>query len=384
MGRRGVLDGCSVVTLPEPDKTSAEDADRHRQRWRLTLGSAATDHLGELDAKAAAMDDALAFLERDGSPDGTGALTIPEWVNQVHELFPRSVAEKIMEDAVNRHKLTEVVTNAETLAVATPSTSLLKAILATKHLMNPDVLDMARGIIDKVVRELLRSMARPVTNPFTGRRDPRRRSRQQVAANFDARGTVRANLKHVNPDTRRLVIREPLFNTRIRLQQDRWQVVVLVDQSGSMADSVIHAAITAAIFTGISAMRTHLVAFDTSVVDLTSEAADPVEVLMKVQLGGGTDINQAMRYGGQLLDNPRRSILVLISDFYEGGDEQELLATTRRFVEDGVKVLCLGALDASGRSQHCLRTAQLLAATGADVAVMTPDQLAAWVAEVIT
>ncbi|WP_206079899.1 VWA domain-containing protein [Propioniciclava coleopterorum] len=282
------------------------------------------------------------------------------------------MAEKIMDDAVNRHGLTEVVTNAETLAKATPNTGLLKAILSTKHLMNPEVLAMARTIVDKVVRDLMRSLARPITNPFTGRRDPRRRSRQHVAANFDARGTVRANLRHIDPATRRLVIREPLFNTRVRLQQDRWQVVVAVDQSGSMVNSVIHAAVTAAIFTGISAMRTHLIAFDTSVVDLTGQAADPVEVLMRVQLGGGTAINVAMEYAASLLNNPRRSIVVMISDFYEGGHDGPLIATTARLVQDGVRVLCLGALDADGRSMHNQVTAQSLAAVGAHVAVMTP------------
>ena len=363
---------------------SLDDDVRRRQRWRLTLGSDAQEQLGGLPAREAAMDAALEFLENhEGSPDGTGAMTVPAWVNQVHALFPRSVADKIMDDAINRHGMTEVVTNAETLAQATPSTSLLKAILATKHLMNPEVLAMARTIVDKVVRELMRALARPVTHPFTGRRDPRRRSRQHVAANFDAPGTVRAHLKHVDPRTRRLVIREPLFNTRVRLQTDRWQVVVAVDQSGSMVDSVIHAAVTAAIFSSIQAMRTHLIAFDTSVVDLTGEAADPVEVLMKVQLGGGTDIDQAMRYAGSLLENPRRSIVVMISDFYEGGHDAPLIATTAQLVADGVRVLCLGALDADGRSQHNPTTAQALANVGAHVAVMTPDQLGAWVAEVI-
>ena len=362
-----------------------DDETRRRQRWRLALGADATEQLGPATGRFARMDEALGFLEErgEGSPEGTGVMSVPDWVNTVHQLFPRSVADKIMDDAVNRHGLTEIVTDEKALARATPNVSLLKAILATKHLMDPRVLAMARGIIDTVVRQLLRALTRPVTHPFTGRRDPRRRSRQHVAANFDARGTVRANLKNVDPRTRRLVIREPLFNTRVRRQQDRWQVVVAVDQSGSMADSVIHAAVTAAIFTSLAVMRTHLIVFDTEVVDLTGQAGDPVEVLMKVQLGGGTHIAKAVTYAAGLLDNPRRSIVVLISDFYEGGDDAALVASTAALVQDGVRVLCLGALDADGRSQHNPVTARRLAEAGAHVAVMTPDQLAAWVAEVI-
>lgn len=388
MGRGRDLDGDAAVTAFT--SASGEEETRRRQRWRLALGAEATPQLGALSGEAAQQEAVLAFLEGGGGQDpgpgsreGTGLMTVPDWINRVHTLFPRSVADRIVDDAVNRYGMTDVVTDPDALARATPNVSLLKAILSTKHLMNPEVLAMARSIIDTVVRDLMRTLARPVTNPFTGRRDPLRRSRRPVAANFDARGTVRANLKHVDPRTRRLVIREPLFNTRVRLLQQRWQVVVLVDQSGSMAESVIHAAITAAIFSAISSMRTHLVAFDTEVVDLTGEIGDPVEVLMRVQLGGGTRIDKAMQYAEQVLDNPRRSIVVLISDFFEGGTEQTLVATTARMVEAGVTVLCLGALDAFGRANYNQVLGRILAGVGAQVAVMTPDQLAEWVAEVI-
>ncbi len=387
MGRGRDLDGDAAVTAFT--SASGEEETRRRQRWRLALGAEATPQLGALSGEAAQQEAVLAFLEGGGqdpgpgSREGTGLMTVPDWINRVHTLFPRSVADRIVDDAVNRYGMTDVATDPDALARATPNVSLLKAILSTKHLMNPEVLAMARSIIDTVVRDLMRTLARPVTNPFTGRRDPLRRSRRPVAANFDARGTVRANLKHVDPRTRRLVIREPLFNTRVRLLQQRWQVVVLVDQSGSMAESVIHAAITAAIFSAISSMRTHLVAFDTEVVDLTGEIGDPVEVLMRVQLGGGTRIDKAMQYAEQVLDNPRRSIVVLISDFFEGGTEQTLVATTARMVEAGVTVLCLGALDAFGRANYNQVLGRILAGVGAQVAVMTPDQLAEWVAEVI-
>ncbi len=142
--------------------------------------------------------------------------------------------------------------------------------------------------------------------------------------------------------------------------------MLLVDQSGSMAGSVIHSAVTAACLWSLPGLKTHLVAFDTAVVDLTSDVTDPVELLMRVQLGGGTDIARAVDYAASLVENPRRTIVALISDFYEGGDPFRLVRTVRQLVEQGTTVL-------SGR----------LAAVGAPVGAMTPGRLAEFVAEQI-
>lgn len=354
-------------------------------RWRLVLGRIADD-LAPLEALQQRQDEALDFLYGPGGggdPDAASTLSTTDWINEVYELFPRSVAEKIGDDALSLYGLTEIVTSPEALQRIEPSVSLMRAILNTKHLMDPGVLALARSVVDQVVRQLLRTLARPVRNPFSGPKDRQRRSRFRVAANFDPRSTVRANLKNVDPVTGQLVIAEPLFHSRTRRQQDRWQVIVCLDQSGSMVDSVIHGAVTASIFHGIGSLKTHLVAFDTEVVDLTGEVADPVEVLMKVQLGGGTDINRAMSYCRSLVENPRRTIVVLISDFLEGGPVDPLLATVAGLVGSGVTVLCLGALSTTGQAVYDHGTAAELSARGAHVAVMTPDKLAEWVAEVV-
>lgn len=162
---------------------------------------------------------------------------------------------------------------------------------------------------------------------------------------------------------------------------DRWQIIILVDESGSMMDSVIHAAVTASIFFGIRTLRTHLVLFDSSVVDVTDQCTDPVETLMKVQLGGGTDIGQALVYASTLVDNPRRAIVVLITDFYEGAPEQQLLAATRRLTESGVTLLGLAALDSNTKPNYDRDVAERMVRLGAHVAAMTPGELAEWVAE---
>jgi Mg-chelatase subunit ChlD len=193
--------------------------------------------------------------------------------------------------------------------------------------------------------------------------------------------TIRANLGHYRPAERRLFIETPHFFSRTRKQIDQWQVILLVDQSGSMVDSVIHSAVTAACLWGLPGVRTHLVAFDTDVVDLSSEVDDPVELLMKVQLGGGTDIARAVRYGAGLIEQPRRAIVVLITDFYEGGSPSLLIRTVRELVEQGTKVLGLAALDHDANPSYDTHTAQSLADVGASVGAMTPGQLATFVAE---
>ena len=316
-------------------------------RWRLVLGAEGESGLGcSLGPEAAMQERALAFLYdreygrgrnvRRGGQRGAGLedsqLTVPEWINLVHELFPQRVIERLEQDALERYHLEEMVTNPEVLARAQPSTTLLKAVLHTKHLMNQEVLAMARHLVKRVIDDLLAKLARPVESAFCGTINRLRHSTLRVAKNFDARTTVRRNLEHYDPGTARLFIRTPHFFSRVRRHTDRWQIIILVDESGSMANSVIHSAVTAAIFHGIRMLRTHLVLFDTSVVDVTSDCSDPVETIMKVQLGGGTDIGQALQYASTLVENPRRCIVVLITDFFEGAPAGPLAA---RHATDG-------------------------------------------------
>ncbi|HZY85364.1 MAG TPA: VWA domain-containing protein [Gemmataceae bacterium] len=368
-------------------------------RWRLVLGQDAEQGLGcGLGGMEAQRDRALGYLynreygpgrnvrgaDRDGDRRGSldpSQLTVPEWINAVHTLFPKRTVERIEKDALERYKLDEMVTNPDLLSRAQPSPTLLKAVLHTKHLMNQEVLAIARTLVRKVIEELMEKLARPVRSVFLGARDRRRRSHMKVAKNFDPRTTVRRNLASYDPQTRKLFLRTPYFYSRVRRQADRWQVIVVVDESGSMADSVIHAAVTAAIFFGIRTLRTHLVLFDTSVVDVTEHCSDPVETMMKVQLGGGTDIGGALHYAAGLVDNPRRTIVVLITDFCEGAPQGRLFAVTRQLVESGVTLLGLAALDARAEPCYDRAVAERMAALGAHVGAMTPGELAEWVAQ---
>lgn len=365
-----------------------------RTRWRLVLGPGSEDTLGGLSGEAQLQEDALGYLyDREygasrnvrgkrgpGSLDES-QLSVPDWINTVHELFPKKTVERIEKDALERYGLEEMVTNPELLQRAQPSQTLLKAVLRTKHLMNQEVLGLAKTLVRKVVDQLIQRLAREVRQPFVGTVDRQRRSFLKVAQNFDAATTIRRNLKNWDPETRRLYIQTPYFYSRVRRQVDRWQLIILVDESGSMMDSVIHAAVTASVFWGIKTLRTHLCIFDTSVVDLTEECSDPVETLMKVQLGGGTDIGQALAYAQGLVDNPRRTIVILITDFYEGAPVGRLLSTAKQLIESGVTLLGLAALDQDANPNYDRDLAERIVAMGGHVGAMTPGELADWVAE---
>jgi len=364
------------------------------ERWRLVLGEAADSTLAA-GPEVAGFDAALGFLyDREGDLEGRGvrtgeraggvtpsALNVPDWLDAIHRLFPKETVERLERDAVERYQIHEVVTDPEVLARVEPNEALLRAVLRTKHLMSPELLAMARQLVARVVGQLLDALRRDVRVAFGGTLDRRRGSAHRAARNLDLARTLRRNLKHYDPATRRVIIERPYFFARTRRLGDRWQVVLLVDQSGSMLDSTIHAAVTAACFASTPGLRVHLVAFDTEVVDLSADCADPVEVLMKVQLGGGTDIARALRYGAQLVDDPRRAIIVLVTDFYEGRDPHDLYREVERLTSSGAHVLGLAALDREAEPAYDREVATECARRGATVGAMTPGQLAQLVAE---
>ncbi|THV30704.1 VWA domain-containing protein [Glycomyces paridis] len=368
------------------------------ERWRLILGPAAERHTGGLGPENAARDAALDWLysrgddlgKRDvrrggargdrGGGDEPSILTTIDWLDGIHRLFPKETIERLERDAVERYEIHDVLTDPDVLARIEPNPALLKAVLRTKHLMNPQVLAAARRIVEEVVRRLVEKLSVEVRTVFTGSRN-RRPSRHRRARDFDLKRTLQGNLKHYRPEERRVAIERPHFHSRTSKRLEQWQLVLLVDQSGSMTSSVIHSAVTAACLYALPGLKTHLVAFDTSVVDMTSEVDDPVELLMKVQLGGGTDIAKAVDYAAGLIENPRRSIVALITDFYEGGNANRLVHTVKQLCQQGTQVLGLAALDEEANPVYDREMAGRLAAQGAHIGAMTPSHLVEFVAE---
>ncbi len=368
---------------------------KRKVRWRLVLGREAEPQTGGLGGQDGERDAALEYLYKREYSQGRNVkqpddrhggledsqLSVPEWINQIHELFPQRTIERIEKDALERYHLEEMVTNPDLLKRAQPSQTLLKAVLRTKHLMNQEVLALARNLVRKVVEQLIEKLATNIRQPFIGRANRQQRSWIKIAKNFDPATTVRRNLANYDPKTRRLYIKTPYFNSRVRRQVDRWQIIITVDESGSMMNSVIHSAVMASIFWGIKTLRTHLIIFDTAVVDLTQDCVDPVETLMKVQLGGGTDIGQALAYAETLIDQPRRAIIVLVTDFFEGAPEHRLLSTAKSLIDNSVMLVGLAALDSSAKPNYNRQIAGKLANMGAHIGAMTPGELAMWIAD---
>jgi Mg-chelatase subunit ChlD len=366
-------------------------------RWRLVLGKYAQPKMpdclsGAQQRMAAALEQLYSreYQGRGVRQDqrlGPGSLdpsqlNVPQWLNEIRELFPRQTCEKITKHALDRYGMTELVQDPQTLAALEPSTELLGAVLALKGQMPATVLGEVRRLVARVVEEIKRKLQREIKNALTGRLNRFRHGLHQVARNFDARDTIRRNLKHWDGQRRQMVVEEPRFFSRVKRHLP-WEIILCIDQSGSMAGSVIHAAVMAGILSGLPLVRVRLVVFDTSVVDLSEHVNDPVEVLMSVQLGGGTNIGQAVRYCEQLVSQARRTVVVLVTDFCEGADPRLLVAACKRLREAGVKLLGLAALDAQANPWFDEQMAGRLASEGMEIAALTPELLAHWLADVM-
>jgi uncharacterized protein with von Willebrand factor type A (vWA) domain len=283
---------------------------------------------------------------------------------------------------VERYQIHEVVTNQEVLQRVEPSQAILAAVLRTRHLMNQELLALARQLVARVVEQLLRKLAKEVEKAWRGGQKVRR-SQPRPTPQIDLARSLSKNLRHVQKSEEgyQLVLKQLYFYPRSRRNRLPWQLILLVDQSGSMVNSVIHSAVTAACLWSVPSLKTHLVAFDTNVVDLTREVSDPVELLMKVQLGGGTDICKALHYAASLIEQPRRCIVAVVTDFFEGGDAARLVRLVAQLTGQGTHVLGLAALDEQDVPSYDRDMAASWVAAGAQVGAMTPGQLANWVSE---
>jgi Mg-chelatase subunit ChlD len=236
--------------------------------------------------------------------------------------------------------------------------------------------------VRKVVEELERKLANPLIQAVRGSLTRATRTSRPRASEIDWDRTIRANLKNYLPD-RGTIIAEKLVGYGHKRSSLR-DIVLCVDQSGSMASSVVYAGIFGAVLASIRAVSTRMIVFDTAVVDLTDDLQDPVDLLFGTQLGGGTDINRALGYCQQVILRPGQTILVLITDLYEGGDERQMLQRAAELVASGVQVICLLALSDTGSPSFDTGNAAKLAAMGIPSFACTPDLFPDLMAAAIT
>jgi Mg-chelatase subunit ChlD len=344
------------------------------RRWRLVLGKPAEETLGApLSGELAERDRVLQSLyesERKGGLGGSSP-NIARWLGDIRSYFPTSVVRVMQKDALERLGLRQMLLEPELLATVEADVHLVATIISLASIIPQRTRDTARSVVRRVVEEVERRLANALQQAVRGALARATRSRRPRLPEIDWDRTVRANLSRYDRD-RRTVIAEKLIGHGRRRSSLR-DVILCVDQSGSMATSVVYSSIFAAVIASIRALSTRLIVFDTSIVDLTDQLADPVEVLFGTQLGGGTDINRAVAYCQQLITRPTQTVFLLITDLYEGGNAEEMIARVRAMKESGVTVVCLLALNDQGAPMFDARNAAAFAALGVPTFACTPD-----------
>lgn len=354
------------------------------RRWRLLLGAEAQESTGvALTPEDAAVDAAMAALydRADGTPGeaqhrsgglGGSAPRVARWLGDIRAYFPQRVVQVMQRDAVERLGITSLLLEPELLESVEPDVHLVGTLLTLKGAIPEHTKQTARAVVRKVVEEVEARVAQRTRAAVTGALNRAVRTHRPKPRDIDLGATIRANLAHYLPE-HGTVVPERLVGYGRRQQGFHKEVVVAIDQSGSMAASVVYASVFASVLASMRSLRTSVVAFDTAVVDLTDQLADPVDVLFGVQLGGGTDINRAIAYCQGLVTRPRDSVFVLISDLYEGGVRDEMLRRTRQLRDDGVQVVVLLALSDEGAPAYDHDLAADLLELGIPAFACTPD-----------
>lgn len=359
----------------------AESAETERlRRWRLLLGGQAESALGQglsgqdgqVDAALAAVYDAPDEGQSRAAGLGGSAPRVARWLGDVRSYFPNRVVQVMQRDAVNRLGITRLLLEPELLEAVQPDVQLVGTLLTLRDAIPEHTRATARSVVRTVVEEIEKRVATRTRATVTGAISRATRTHRPKPRDIDWNSTIRANLAHYQPDYR-TVIPNRLIGYGRRQQSIAKEIVIAIDQSGSMAASVVYAAVFAAVLAGIRSLRTSVVAFDTAVVDLTASLSDPVDVLFGVQLGGGTDINAAIGYCQQLITRPRDSVFVLISDLFEGGVREQMLRRINQLLTQGVTVVVLLALSDSGAPAYDRENAAALADLGVPAFACTPD-----------
>ena len=366
------------------------DETERLRRWRLLLGAAGAPGLGDgagLGDRDGAIDAALAALyDADGSGGRgggggrgprTGSLagsapTVARWLGDIRTYFPSTVVQVMQRDAIDRLNLRQLLLEPEMLGCVEPDVHLVGTLLSLNKIMPETTKATARQVVARVVADLERRLADRTRAAVSGALNRAARTRRPKPRDIDWNRTIAANLSRYVP-SHRTVIPERLVGYGRRQQVVARDVILAIDQSGSMASSVVYASVFGAVLASLRSLRTSLVAFDTAVVDLTPVLADPVDVLFGTQLGGGTDINQAVAYCEGLVTRPRDTIFVLISDLYEGGDAASLIARLGALRSGGVSVVALLALSDDGAPSYDASNAAALSALGIPAFACTPD-----------
>jgi len=368
--------------------SQGEIGERERlRRWALALGDDEDNDLSERDRRLNAALSALYEAETKKVRGGLGASSpkVARWLGDIREFFPAPVVQVIQKDAFERLNLKALMLEPEFLETLEADVHLVADLMSLRGMIPEKSRETARLVVRKVVEQLLKRLEARTVATLRGALNRGQRTRRPRHADIDWARTIGANLRHYQADYG-TVVPETLvgYARRTKTRADLDHVVLCVDQSGSMASSVVYASIFAAVMASLPVLSTQLICFDTAVIDLTEQLADPVEVLFGVQLGGGTDINAALAYCERKIEHPSKTHLVLVSDLYEGGDAKSMLARVAALRRSGVNVIVLLALSDDGRPGYDSNHAAIIAGMDCPVFACTPDQFPDLMATALT
>jgi Mg-chelatase subunit ChlD len=354
------------------------DAGKERlRRWKLALGDEDRTGLNERDSR---LSQALSALYTPSTQrKGKGSLNasaprVSRWLGDIREFFPAPVVQVIQKDAFDRLNLKSLMLEPEFLSTLEADVHLVADLMSLRSAIPEKTKETARMVVRRVVDQLLARLEHRTLATIRGALNRSQRTRRPRPADIDWPRTIAANLRHYQREHATVVPETLIGHQRhTRTRANLHHIMLCVDQSGSMASSVVYASIFAAVMASLPGIETQLICFDTAVVDLTEQLSDPVDILFGVQLGGGTDINGALAYCEQRIEHPSRTHMVLISDLFEGGNAESMLARVAHLKDSGVNVIVLLALSDDGHAAYDTNHAAKIAAMNCPVFACTPD-----------
>ena len=362
------------------------------KRWRLILGKESQDSLSgmcpsgcSLSDAQQQMDEALAAIydeteeesegDRRSAGHGASSPRLAKWLGDIRTYFKEDVVTVIQQDAIERKGMKQLLFEPEMLKNVEPNVQLVGTLMSLRGQIPEKTKETARMVVRSVVDKIKLALEQKIRQAVMGALNRNDHSPIPIANNIDWKWTIGRNLKNYQPSLGTIVPEKVYFYSRAQ-KSNNWTVIVDMDQSGSMADSVVYGAVMGSIFASLPALNTRVVAFDTEVVDLTEQCGnDPVDMLFGVQLGGGTDINKSVNYCQQYITDPSQTLFFLITDLFEGGNEAQLIRRLEEMVGSGVRVICLLALSDSGVPYFDDRLAKKLAKIGIPCFGCTPQKL---------
>lgn len=345
------------------------------KRWRLILGGNEADGTGvALNLEEQRIDHSLEAVYDSNRKGGLGssAPKVSRWLGDIREFFPQTVVQVIQRDAIKRLNLTSLLTEKEMLETVVPDVHLVATLMSLSRVIPEKNKEMARQVVRKVVDELLRKLSAPTQQAVTGALNRSSRRRNPRYNEIDWKTTITKNLKNYQPEYKTIIPEVRIgYGRKRKAMKD---IILCLDQSGSMGTSVIYSGIFGSVLASIPAVSTRMVVFDTAVVDLTDDLQDPVDLLFGVQLGGGTDIARALTYCQGVITRPQDTVMVLVTDLYEGGDSREMRKKFVALVNSGVQLIVLPALNDDGAPSYDKNHAEFLASIGVPTFACTPDK----------